>query len=107
MMLDILLEAPEQDLDAIKVATEKLDYAIKLRNITSEAKSEGGSVAGTCGGDNDYRVKNAQEAVDELLDASVTDENAIKAALNKLEEAIEMQQKTRKVKSDNGKMNGK
>jgi hypothetical protein len=65
--LDILREAPKQDLDAIKVATEKLEYAIKLRDITSDLKSKAGKKGSSCGGDNDYRVKDAQAVVDELL----------------------------------------
>jgi hypothetical protein len=104
--LDILREAPEQDLDAIEAAMIKLDYAIKLRNITSEGKSKGGKKGGSCGGDNDYRVKNAQEAVDELLDASVTDEVAIKAAMIKLDYAIKLRNITSEGKSKGGSKGG-
>jgi hypothetical protein len=103
MMLDILLDASVIDEVAIEVAKERLEYAIKLRNITSEGKRKGGS----CGGDNDYRVKDAQEAVEKLLDASATDKNAIKAAMLKLENAIELQQKASEGKSKGGKNGGK
>ena len=71
-VLDMLREAPEQDLDAIKVAMKKLEHAIELRDITSEGKRNGG----LCGGVKDYRVVEAQAVVDELLNASVMDKVA-------------------------------
>ena len=103
MMLDMLREAPEQDPDAIKVAEEKLKMAIELRNIMSEGKRNGG----LCGGVNDPRVAKAQAVVDKLFNASVMDKDAIKAATKQLEYAIEMQQETRKGKSDGGRNGGK
>jgi hypothetical protein len=94
--LDILRDAPEQDLDAIEAAKERLDLAIELRNITSEGKRKGSS----CGGDNDYRVKDAQAVVDELLDAFEIDEDAIKAATERLRVAIAKRDQTFKLKSE-------
>jgi hypothetical protein len=82
---------------------KKLEYAIKLRNITREGKRNGG----LCGGENDPRVEKAQAKVDKLLDASETDDDAIQAAMNKLEEAIAKQQKTSEGKSAGGKKGGK
>ena len=45
-------------------------------------------------------MKNAQEAVEELLDASVTDEVAIKAAMERLRVAIAKRDQTFKLKSE-------
>ena len=50
----------------------------------------GGSKAGSCGGDYDYRVANALEKVEVLLDASEIDEDAIVSAKEKLDFAIEL-----------------
>jgi hypothetical protein len=58
--LDILREAPEQDQEAIKAAMKKLELAIAARDLTSEGKSKGGIKGGSCGGDKDYRVVDAQ-----------------------------------------------
>jgi hypothetical protein len=61
--LDILHKAPEQDLEAIQAAMKKLELAIAARDLTSEGKRNGGS----CGGDNDHRVKKALAKVGEYL----------------------------------------
>ena len=106
MMLDILREATEHDLDAIKVAKEKLEHAIELRNITSEGKSKGGIKAGLSGGKNDPRVAKAQAKVDKLLDATVVDKDAIEAAMKKLEYAIELRNITSEAKSKAGSKGG-
>ena len=89
-VLDMLREAPEQDLDAIKVAMKKLKYAIELRDITSEGKSKGGS----CGGDNDYCLDNARAKVEKLLKATVVDKDAIEAAMKELVAAVAKKDKT-------------
>jgi hypothetical protein len=102
-----LLDASEADEDAIQAAMKKLEYAIELRNITSKLKSANGIKGGSCGGDKDYRVLDAQAKVEGLLDASEADEDAIEAAMNELEEAIAKQKKTSEGRSAGGKKVGK
>jgi hypothetical protein len=106
-VVDELLDASEIDDDAIQAAMKKLKMAIELRNITSKLKSAGGIKGGSCGGKNDHRVEKAQSVVEELLDALKYDDDAIQAAMNKLEEAIAKQQKTSEGKSAGGKKGGK
>jgi hypothetical protein len=60
----------------------------------------GGSKSGQYGGENDPRVKDAQASLDILLDASDTDEEAIKAAMEKLRVAIAKRDHTFKLKSE-------
>ena len=103
--LDRLLEAPEQDRDPalIQAAYEALMEAIAARETTRKGKRNGGS----CGGDEDYRVDEAQAEREKLLNAPEIDEVAVKAARKKHKNAIEMQQKASKGKSEGGKKNGK
>jgi hypothetical protein len=105
--LDILLDAPEIDEDAIEAAMKKLKTAIELRNITSQLKSAGGIKGGSCGGDKDYRVLDALAVVEKLLDASETDDDAIQAAMKKLKAVMAKQKKTSEAKRANGKKVGK
>jgi hypothetical protein len=104
--LDILREAPEQDQDAIEAAMKKLELAIELRDITSEGKSKGGIKGGSCGGDKDYRVLDAQASLDILLDAPEIDEDAIEVAMKKLEYAIELRDIMSEGKSRGGSCDG-
>jgi len=97
--LDILLDATAVDKVAIKAARKKLEDAIELRDITSKAKSKSGS----CGGLNDPRVVKAQAKVEKLLDATVIDKDAIKAAMKELVAAVAKKENTREGKSDGGK----
>jgi hypothetical protein len=85
---------------------KKLEYAIELRNITSKLKSANGIKGGSCGGDKDYRVLDAQAVVEKLLDASEIDDDAIQAAMKKLKYAFELRNITSKLKSANGIKNG-
>jgi hypothetical protein len=86
---------------------KKLEYAIELRDITSEGKSAGGIKGGSCGGKNDHCVEKAQAVVEELLDALEADDDAIQAAMKKLKAAIAKQQKTSEGKRKGGKKVGK
>jgi hypothetical protein len=86
---------------------KKLEYAIELRNITSEAKSKGGSKGGSCGTDKDHRVVKAQAKVEKLLDATVVDKDAIEAAMKKLKDATIARDSTLKAKNKGRSKGGK
>jgi hypothetical protein len=95
-----LLEAPEQDRDPalIQAAKEALREAIAARDSTSKAKSK----AGACGGDEDYRVDEAQAEREKLLEEPMIDDVAIKVAEEKIELALAKKEKTRVGKSKGG-----
>ena len=98
--LDRLLEAPEQDRDPvlIQAAEEALREAIAARDSTSKAKSK----AGACGGDEDYRVDEAQAEQEKLLEEPMINDVAIKVAEEKIELALAKKEKTRVGKSKGG-----
>ena len=83
----------------IRCRRHKIQNAIAARETTRKGKSNGGS----CGGDEDYRVDEAQENVANLLKAPEQDQAKIKIADEKLELALSKKEKTRKGKSKAGK----
>ena len=91
-----------QDPALIQAKKEALGEAIAARDSTSKAKRK----AGLSGGKNDQRPLEAQAVVEELLNAPEIDEDAIVAARKKHKNAIEMQQKSSKGKSEGGKKSG-
>ena len=99
---DKLLECPVRDNIAIQAAEEELREAIAARDLTREGKRK----AGACGGNNDYRVDEAQENVANLLKATVKDPIAIKVAEEKLKLAIAARDSTSKAKSKAGACGG-
>ena len=98
-MRDKLLGCPVRDNIAIQAAEEELREAMAERETTRKGKSNGGS----CGGDEDYRVDEAQANRKKLLEAPKQDPAAIKVAEVKLKLAVAKKEKTRKGKSDGGK----
>jgi F0F1-type ATP synthase epsilon subunit len=102
-VVEELFNAPEIDEDAIVAAKEAHKNAIEMQQKASKGKRK----AGLSGGKNDPRPVEAQAVVEELLNAPEIDEVAIEAARKKHKNAIEMQQKASKGKSEGGKKRGK
>ena len=72
--------------------------AIAARETTRKGKRNGGS----CGGDEDYRVDEAQAEREKLLEEPMIDDVAIKVAEEKIELALAKKEKTRVGKSKGG-----
>jgi len=99
---DKLLGCPVRDNIAIQAAEEELREAMAERETTRKGKSNGGS----CGGDEDYRVDEAQANRKKLLEAPKQDPAAIKVAEDALKLAITARDSTSKAKSNAGKKGG-
>ena len=69
--------------------------------------SDKGTLGGTCGGENDYRVLAALSKLEKLLIAEREDSVAIVAAREELAEAVKMREETSAGKSDGGSRGGK